>query len=164
MIRLPAGAMETILREARESYPEECCGALLGREGPGDGRSVLRAVPVRNTRDDGRERRYLIGPEVVRALEEEAMSSGLDVLGFFHSHPDHPAIPSEFDRDHAWPWYSYVIVPVAAGEPGRPRAWRLTPDREGFSEIPLVSQDREDAPAGEPRVAGDASIEWEVGA
>ncbi|NIP60369.1 MAG: hypothetical protein GWM92_18485, partial [Gemmatimonadetes bacterium] len=116
-------------REARARYPHECAGALLGRVEEDGGRRLDRAVPVRNERASERERRYLVGPGQILALEEAAQATGLVILGFFHSHPDHPPRPSEFDREHAWPWYSYVIVPVRDGEPGEPRAWRLRDDR-----------------------------------
>jgi proteasome lid subunit RPN8/RPN11 len=77
----------------------------------------------------------------VRVVEDAAARGGLDVLGFYHSHPDHPAIPSAFDRDHAWPWYTYVIVPVEGGEAGAPRAWQLKQDRHHFDEVRLLPKE-----------------------
>jgi proteasome lid subunit RPN8/RPN11 len=138
VIRVSAEALATIAAHAESSYPEECCGGLLGIDRSGDGRHVVMAVRVGNTRQEERRRRYLIGPEDVQSLENEAANGGLQLVGFYHSHPDHPAQPSAFDRDHAWPWYSYVIVPVSAGEPGVPRAWRLGDDREGFEEQRII--------------------------
>ena len=135
MIRITRSELCAMISEARMSYPDECCGALLGDAGNGSERRVLRTVPIFNGRLDERRRRYLIGPDHVRVVEDAAARAGLDVLGFYHSHPDHPATPSNFDRDHAWPWYTYVIVPVQEGRPGRPRAWQLADDRGDFDEI-----------------------------
>lgn len=134
MIRLPETVLEVVRREAEARYPEECCGALLGREDTQGRRLVVRALPGRNERGRERERRYLLGPEMIRRFGKEAEERELELLGFFHSHPDAPAVPSEFDREHAWPWYSYLIVPVEAGAPGRARCWRLRDDRSGFDE------------------------------
>lgn len=138
MIRLPEEVLEVMRGEAARRYPEECCGALLGWEDPEGHRLVIRAVPATNERGEERERRYLLGAGLVRAFEREAERDGLEVLGFFHSHPDAPAVPSEFDREHAWPWYSYLIVPVKRGEPGDVRCWRLRADRSRFDEEPTV--------------------------
>ncbi|NIW35068.1 MAG: hypothetical protein GWN32_00315, partial [Gemmatimonadetes bacterium] len=141
MVQIDDSELRAILSEARMSYPEECCGALLGRVDGGAGRRVVRAVGIFNRRRDQRRRRYLIGPDDVRTVEDAAARGGLDVLGFYHSHPDHPAIPSAFDRDHAWPWYTYLIVPVSGGEPGAPRAWRLKQDRQDFDELRLQREE-----------------------
>lgn len=128
-------------REARDRYPHECCGALLGREEGAGARRLVRVVPVANERREERERRYLVGPRRILELQEEADGEGLEVLGFFHSHPDHPARPSAFDAEHAWPWYSYVIVPVRDGEPGRARSWRLRDDRSRFDEEEILFEE-----------------------
>lgn len=134
VLELAEGARDVILAEGRLRYPEECCGGLLGRvEGPRE-RVIVRAVPVWNEQEDQRERRYLVGPREVMRLEDEADRDGLELLGFFHSHPDHPARPSETDRKLAWPWYSYIIVSVQRGEPRRLRSWRLVDDRSTFEE------------------------------
>lgn len=141
-IHVPAGVVATMRTHATETYPEECCGGLLGTSGTaadGDGAvRVVRCIAVRNARSDERERRYLIGPELVNTFEREADASGLELIGFYHSHPDHPARPSAFDRDHAWPWYTYIIVPVESGVANAPRAWRLGDDRESFDELQIV--------------------------
>lgn len=139
-IHVPAEVLAAMRAHAAETYPEECCGGLLGAAGAdGDGeRRVVRCIAAPNARGDERERRYLIGPELVSAFEREADVSGLELIGFYHSHPDHPARPSAFDRDHAWPWYSYIIVPVERGVANAPRAWRLRDDREDFDEQSIV--------------------------
>lgn len=136
MIHVDESLERTIRDEAARAYPEECCGVLLGRDGEAGSelRRVLEVRPVANARQGERGRRYLIAPEALLGIEKEAREQGLDVVGFYHSHPDHRAEPSDFDREHAWPWYSYVIVPVRRGAPGMPRSWRLADDRSGFHE------------------------------
>jgi cysteine synthase B len=123
-------ALGTRIRaHAERTYPEECCGALLGRAPD----LVEELLPIDNA-SAGAERRFLVGPDDYRRAELRAVETGRDLLGFYHSHPDHPAVPSAFDRDHAWPTFSYVIVPVASGTAGPLRSWRLRPDRIGFTE------------------------------
>jgi len=136
---------EQIRRHGAETYPHECCGALLGRDNPvsahssseGDAekpqREVLALFPLVNRRDDSPRNRFSVTSKDVRAAEREATRKGIDVIGWYHSHPDHPARPSEYDREHAWPWYSYVIVSVAAGAPKEITSWRLADDRAEFS-------------------------------
>ena len=113
------------------TYPEEGCGVLLGRE-VGDVRVVERVAPLVNRHPDSRHNRYLIAPENVLEAEREAREAGLDVVGFFHSHPDHSAAPSAFDLKNAWPYYVYLIVSVERGRVADARAWRLAADRSRF--------------------------------
>lgn len=123
---LPVELLAAIARHGERAYPEECCGFLIG-EIDGDVKRVRELLPVANTREDSaRQRRYLIPPEAVLAAERRADQAGLDVLGVYHSHPDHPATPSEFDREHALPWWSYVIVAVRHGVAREAQVWRLT--------------------------------------
>jgi proteasome lid subunit RPN8/RPN11 len=132
-IVITPGDLEAIGRHGEASYPEECCGFLLGRSG-GEETLVERLIPVENERQDSRHNRFLIHPETVLAAHKEARARGLDVVGYYHSHPDHPARPSEFDREHAWPGLSYVIVSVEGGRVAEARSWRLSDDRERFEE------------------------------
>lgn len=126
---------------AAATYPEECCGVLIGRALPdGGGGLVEKVLPVDNARRESRDNRYLIDPETVLAAEKEARAARLEVLGYYHSHPDHPARPSEFDREHAWPGLSYVIVAVEDGEVADVRSWRLSEDRDGFREQTLSDE------------------------
>lgn len=128
------------------AYPEEGCGVLLGR---GDGtRQVAEVMAFENTREDSRANRYLIAPEQVLAAERRAREQALDVVAFFHSHPDHPARPSAFDLEHAWPWYDYVIVSVARGRARATTAWRLREDRAAFEEVEVAIVAEHAAPAG----------------
>ncbi len=150
VIRVAPEVLAAMREHAGRAYPEECCGVLVGRAREDGVRDVVRIVPVENTRPDERRRRYLIGPDTVRDAEAEAARAGLDVVGFYHSHPDHPAEPSEFDRSHAWPWYDYLIVPVAADAAGEPRAWRLDDDRAAFRETHLEPGRDAAVPTGEP--------------
>ena len=129
-----------------ETYPYECCGALLGRDpsftekngadarGQGVSREILALFPLVNRRDDSPRNRFSVTGEDVREAEKSASAQGLEVVGWYHSHPDHPARPSEYDRDHAWPWYSYTIVSVRAGVAEEMTSWRLKDDRSGFLE------------------------------
>lgn len=115
-----------------ETYPHECCGALLGVDREG-GREVLDLFPLVNRREDSPRNRFSITPDDFRAAERTARERSLDLVGWYHSHPDHPALPSEYDREHAWPWYSYVIVSVVAREPEQMLSWRLSDDRARFN-------------------------------
>lgn len=125
--------LQTISRHAAVSYPEECCGVLIGHSGA-ESTVVERILSVGNERGDSRHNRYLISPETILAAHKEARAKGLDVVGYYHSHPDHPARPSEFDREHAWPGLSYLIVSVEKGRVVDTRSWRLTDDRGQFDE------------------------------
>lgn len=123
--------VEAIHAHLRGAYPEEGCGVLLGREA-GEARVVERVLAFENRRTEERDHRYLIAPEQVLVAEREGREAGLDILGFFHSHPDHPASPSAFDLEHAWPYYSYLIVSVVQGRVAEARSWRLAADRSRF--------------------------------
>ena len=132
-VRISSAARATILADGERSYPDECCGALFG---PAPTR-IVEALSLRNVTTGERRRRFLIGTEEYRAAEKHADDTGRALLGFYHSHPDHPAEPSAFDLEHAWPNMSYVIVSVAGGQAGVVRSWRLRADRSGFDEEPL---------------------------
>jgi proteasome lid subunit RPN8/RPN11 len=136
---------EKIRAHGVETYPHECCGALLGRDsnavlesdrGAGSlaaGREILELFPLVNRRDDSPRNRFSVTAQDVLTAEKAARDLGLEVVGWYHSHPDHPARPSEYDRDHAWPWYSYIIVSVQNGAPQDMTSWRLNDDRAEFS-------------------------------
>ena len=127
-----------ITRHGEEAYPFEGCGLLLGRAEDGR-KSVVRVLPVENTREtEAQHNRYLIPPEAVMRAEQQAAREGLDIVGFFHSHPDHPERPSDFDREHAWPWYSYLITSVNRGRAIKTAAWTLADDRGVFAVEELI--------------------------
>ena len=130
-IELQRQDLERIEKEGVASYPNECCGMLLGKEE--DGRKIIAEIlPLRNARDDSPRNRFLILPEDFIRGDQEARSRGLDIIGFYHSHPDHFAQPSEYDRAHAWPWYTYLILGVNGGVAGALTGWQLTEDRSQF--------------------------------
>lgn len=139
--------VQTIRQHGAQDYPNECCGILLG-QADGAHKKVSEAVPLKNLRTDhelaqkllplsspgaeSERNRFLIDPREQIRVEKDARARGLEVLGFYHSHPDHPARPSKYDREHAWPWYSYLIVSVEKGEAADLTSWVLTEDRERF--------------------------------
>ena len=125
------GLTDRIRAHAAEAYPHECCGALFGRDAD-TVREILDLLPLPNQHESSPRKRFVITPEDFRRAEAAARDHALDLVGWYHSHPDHPALPSEFDRQHAWPWYSYVILSVARGTPGEMTAWRLADDRSRF--------------------------------
>ncbi len=125
--------LRAIDRHGEASYPEECCGFLIG-QASGGVTAVERVLPVANERQDSRHNRYVISPETVLAAHKEARAAGADVVGYYHSHPDHPSRPSDFDREHAWPGLSYLIVSVQKGRAADARSWRLADDRDRFDE------------------------------
>ena len=112
-----------------ETYPDECCGALIGTDNV-----VTECLSLPNATKDGTRRRFLVRPDDYREAERHAMQCGHDLIGFYHSHPDHQARPSQYDLDHAWPVFAYVIISVEKGEPAAITAWRLREDRSAFNE------------------------------
>ena len=130
---------EAIRAHGRETYPHECCGALIGRDG-----AVSDTLALPNTTEEGPRRRFLVRPSDYREAERRASELGAELLGFYHSHPDHPARPSQYDLDHAWPTFAYIIVAVTGD--GLPRqsaggatagdmtVWFLKDDRSSFEE------------------------------
>lgn len=124
---------EAIRRHGADTYPHECCGALIGRDG-----IAASVFPLPNTTEEGPRRRFLVRPDDYRAAEARAREAGGDLLGFYHSHPDHPARPSQYDLDHAWPFFSYVIVSVQNGESRDMTSWRLREDRSAFDQEDLT--------------------------
>ena len=154
-----------IRRHGQETYPHECCGALVGSDG-----RVVDVVPLPNTTEEGPRRRFLVRPSDYRLAERRASEIGAELLGFYHSHPDHPARPSQYDLDHAWPTFAYIIISVVDGDaalPGRSAAtapasrdngaraghmtvWYLKDDRSSFDEGTLhhgENPDSDTAPA-----------------
>lgn len=126
-IALSDDAAAAIRAHGAETYPNECCGALIGRDG-----KVSKSYALPNTTEEGPRRRFLVRPDDYRAAEARAAEMGCELLGFYHSHPDHPAEPSRYDLDHAWPFFSYVILEVRNAEPRDLRSWRLRDDRSQF--------------------------------
>ena len=149
-LTLTSATGEAIRVHGADTYPHECCGALVGRN---DGVTAVVALP--NTTEEGPRRRFLVRPSDYREAERRATELGGELLGFYHSHPDHPARPSQYDLDHAWPTFAYVIVAVAADALARRSAdlsrqsaegakagdmtvWFLKDDRSTFEEGSLT--------------------------
>jgi proteasome lid subunit RPN8/RPN11 len=124
MIAIPKILHEQICRYAEGAYPNECCGLLLG-EISGTLKSVVKVWETENVAEDGRHNRYRIPPLELLKAENFVTERGWEILGVYHSHPDHPARPSEFDRTHAILHYSYVILRVIQGRAGKLTCWTL---------------------------------------
>jgi proteasome lid subunit RPN8/RPN11 len=122
-------------------YPHECCGFILGHF-KGKESHGLEYLPATNVKEENRERRFLIDPQAYQNAEDEADEKGLSVISIVHSHPDHPHEPSDFDRDHAWPGFSYIIISVQKGEAMSYRSWQLNQNRESFmkEDIKIVEE------------------------
>jgi proteasome lid subunit RPN8/RPN11 len=129
-LQIPPEVGEKIRDHGREAYPNECCGALVGR-----GAALSGVLRLPNTTEEGPRRRFLVRPSDYRDAEAYASRSGGELLGFYHSHPDHPSRPSQYDLEHAWPSLAYVIVSVRGGEPKEITAWQLKEDRSAFEEM-----------------------------
>ncbi|OLC47540.1 MAG: hypothetical protein AUH43_11515 [Acidobacteria bacterium 13_1_40CM_65_14] len=124
------GDVEHAIRaHGQETYPHECCGALVGK-----GDIVTTVVALPNTTEEGPRRRFLVRPSDYRQAERRATEMGGELLGFYHSHPDHPSRPSQYDLDHAWPTFAYIIVSVMNGAAADMTVWYLKNDRSSFEE------------------------------
>lgn len=138
-ITLTGQQLDEIRRHGESDYPYECCGLLIGSF-TASGRKVSEEIfPISNAREDAAKRnRFLIAPEDLMRGEKHARKSRRDVVGFYHSHPDHPAVPSAFDLDHAWPVYSYIIVSVRQGRAEDLFSYELRSDRSRFDTEDLL--------------------------
>ena len=144
-LTLQPGVADAIRAHGTETYPNECCGALMGREGV-----VAATFALPNTTEEGPRRRFLVRPQDYRQAEQRASQLGGELLGFYHSHPDHPARPSQFDLDHAWPFFSYIIVAVRGGAPEDMTSWRLREDRSAFDQEDLTYEHHPHSHAAPP--------------
>lgn len=138
LVMIPRHSM-AIERHAEAAYPEECCGVLIGRPlSDQHGHLVEQVLPARNDREEGRDRRFVISPEIVLAAHKQARAKGREVIGYYHSHPDHPARPSAHDREHARPGVSYLIVSVERGKAAEVKSWRLPAGAQDYEEEAVV--------------------------
>ena len=128
-LTMTSGVDVAIRIHGQQTYPHECCGALVGRDG-----FVTAVVALPNTTDEGPRRRFMVRPLDYQLAERRATELGGELLGFYHSHPDHPARPSQYDLDHAWPTFAYIIVAVADGAATDMTVWYLLEDRSRFEE------------------------------
>jgi len=141
MLRIREELSERIREHGAKTYPHECCGALLGSDGAG-GREVIEVLSLENQRSDSPRNRFSITPDDAREAEMAARRAGFELIGWYHSHPDAPARPSEYDREHAWPWYSYVIVSVQERVPREMNSWKLADDRSHYDAEEIVIDTR----------------------
>jgi proteasome lid subunit RPN8/RPN11 len=132
VIQLSDELEQQIRAHAVQDFPYECCGVMLGSV-EGDTKTVHALKAIQNEHADGHERRYLISPDEMFRLDREARAGGYKILGFYHSHPNHPARPSIYDRDWAWPWYSYIIVSSKSGGTEQMTSWCLKDDSSAFT-------------------------------
>ena len=138
MLQLSDEVLARIHAHGEEAYPEEGAGFLLGTDSRNGTRAVTSIFPLINSREnEARHNRYLITPEDYLKAELAADKLGLGLIGVFHSHPDHPNRPSEFDREWAQPFFSYIITSIHEGKAVESRSWRLTEDRTKFDEEEL---------------------------
>jgi proteasome lid subunit RPN8/RPN11 len=137
ILKISSDLLEQIQQNGERCYPDEGAGLLLGRQ-EDNRRVVVEFLPLENIREaPARRKRYALSPmDYVRA-EREAERSGLEVIGIFHSHPDHPDNPSEYDREWAMPWFSYLITSVNQGRATSSRSWQLSEDRAVFKKEAL---------------------------
>jgi proteasome lid subunit RPN8/RPN11 len=142
-IKLTAQHLEEIRKHGEATYPHECCGLLLGHVISGE-KQVAETYAAQNTREEGAQHnRFLIPPDAVREAEQYARKQKLEIVGFYHSHPNAPARPSQFDLDHAWPFYSYVIVSVRDQKSEDLTCWQMRDDRSCFDAEEMVrTEDR----------------------
>lgn len=132
MIHIEPNIEQLMLEDASKAFPDECCGFLFGKE-EGDERLITDILVVNNAKEGDKRRRFEIAPRDYLKAERYAEKTGLTLLGVYHSHPNHPAIPSEHDRVAAQPFFSYLIVSVMNGEIDHARSWRLN-DVQQFEE------------------------------
>jgi len=129
-------------KHGETEYPHECCGFILGNF-KDDTSYGLEYIPATNTKSENKERRFLIDPMAYQSAEDKADEIGLSVISIVHSHPDHPDKPSEFDREHAWPGFSYIIISVQNGIAKSYRSWQLHQNRKFFIEENIKIQKEE---------------------
>lgn len=132
--------IEKAIREfGEQEYPNECCGLLFGKINSDNSKEITEILPIINAqKEENRYNRFLITPKDMIKGELYARKHNVDIIGFYHSHPDHPAKPSQFDLDHAWPVYSYIIVSVTKGKSDLMTSWILSSDRSKFEEEEII--------------------------
>lgn len=134
MIELTEEQLAEMRQHGERDYPFECCGMMLGQFENDGSKTVAETYPISNAREEAAKRnRFLIRPEELMQGEKHAREKGLDVVGFYHSHPDDRAVPSKYDLDHAWPTYSYIVISVEKGQAVDLQSWEMEPDRSRFN-------------------------------
>ena len=139
-VKIRSKDLEKIRKHGEADYPNECRGFLLGKTDR-DTKTVIKSKPVVNSREqENRYNRYYIPPEEYMRIERLARDEDLEVIGFYHSHPDAEARPSQYDLDHSWPFYSYIIVSVQKQKAKKMNSWRLKEDRSAFAQEELIEE------------------------
>ncbi len=136
-IQLTSEAEAVILADAKNTFPNECCGFFYGEEKNGV-RHISLAQVVNNSKEGDQRRRFEISPLDYMKAERFALANNLTLLGIYHSHPNHPAIPSEHDLKQAVPFFSYIIVSVMQGEINVLRSWQLKEAGAAFEEEEIL--------------------------
>ena len=141
MLRLAQQHREAMIAHGERTYPHECCGFLIGNWSEGH-KQVAEVRPAGNAREDSPQNRYLIEPREVYEVDRDARRAGQEIIGFYHSHPDVPALPSAYDLEHApWSGYSMLIMSVNGGKATDMRSWVVVEDRSRFAEEPIVVEE-----------------------
>ena len=134
MIRLNEKHIAEIKSHGESTYPNECGGMLIGRFEDGGAKTIVETFPLENSSEENQRNRVLLLPKDVLRAEKYARENKLDVIGYYHSHPDDRAVPSQYDLDHALPVWSYIIVSVLEGKAVDVRSWEMENDRSKFNE------------------------------
>ncbi len=138
MLKLPGDVFETIRKHGEQTFPHECCGVLFGTMN-GQQRTVKEVFVIENQFEEAeRYHRFLITPDNYREAEAAARSKKLDIIGFYHSHPDSPSVASQYDLEHAFPWFSYMIVSIMKSKYHDHHSWVMENDRSKFNEERVV--------------------------
>ena len=142
-INITQKIVDSFLSHGEKEYPHECCGFILGQF-KDDESFGIEYLPASNVKEENRERRFLIDPLAYQKAEDEADDQGMSIISIVHSHPDHPDKPSDFDRDHAWPGFSYIIISVQNGRIASYRSWQLNENRGKFIEenIKIIEENK----------------------
>lgn len=130
MIIIEPRVRQLMVEDAINTFPDECCGFLFGREETDGTRLILDILAVDNSKEGDKRRRFEISPQDYMTAEQHALDHDWTLLGVYHSHPNHPAIPSEHDRKAAQPFFSYVIISVMEKETINIRSWLLNDDQQ----------------------------------
>ena len=131
-LKISEAAAQVMQQDAEKAYPNECCGFFYGKEE--SDRLIQEAVPVQNSKEGDQRRRFEISPLDYMKAERYAAEQGVSLLGVYHSHPDHPAHPSEHDLKQAVPYFSYIIYSVQQGKMANVTSWRLKEEEKAFEE------------------------------
>jgi len=139
MLQLSSELKKNIRVAGEATYPNECCGIILGNIGDDGTKNAKRTMDINNSSENNeRYHRFLITPEEMFKAEQAARAEKLEIIGFYHSHPDHPSMPSGYDKERALPFYSYVIISVDNGQAQVLTSWELTDDRMDFVEEKII--------------------------